>query len=103
MPCNFYSICSSFLIPSLWCSSREDDEDGLRDTETDTTSKSKDDLTTTTSQVLGEILNNVAEDGSNARNTNQSQNGSIDEPGQSTGLDGGNDLDDNFLNPMDLL
>lgn len=102
-----------FQVKLIFHSSRDDDDDGLRDTETDTTSKSKDDVTTygqrmtdasSSSQqaaVLGELLNSVVEDGSgtSARNENQSRNGTVSEPGQSTG----NDVEEGFLNPMDIL
>lgn len=53
---------------------------------------------------MGELLNSVVEEeGSatnNARNNeNQSRNGTVSEPGQGTG----NDVDEAFLNPMDIL
>lgn len=89
---------------------RDEDEDGLRDTETDTTSKSKDDMASFTqrmteasssSQALGDLLNSVDDvDGSAiARNDNASRNGTVSEPGQSTATD----VDEAFLNPMDIL
>lgn len=95
----------AFPLPS------DDDEDGLRDTETDTTSKSKEDASgsfgqritdASSSQVLGDLLNSVAEDASTnvPRNDNQSRNGTVSEPGQSSTV---NEVDDTFLNPMDIL
>lgn len=105
----------SYLIRVFCVLSRDEDEDGLRDTETDTTSKSKDDVapfgqrmtdasSSNQAAVMGELLNSVVEEeGSatnNARNNeNQSRNGTVSEPGQGTG----NDVDEAFLNPMDIL
>lgn len=106
-------MISRFQVNLNFFSHRDDDDDGLRDTETDTTSKSKDDVTaygqrmtdaSSSSQqaaVLGELLNSVVEEGSgtSARIENQSRNGTVSEPGQSTG----NDVEEAFLNPMDIL
>lgn len=81
---------------------RDEDED-----ETDTTSKSKEDVgpfgqpSSSSAHVLGDLLNSVTEEGpSNARNENQSRNGTVSEPG---GHSTGNDVDEAFLNPMDIL
>lgn len=110
-----WSERGSYLIRVFCVLSRDEDEDGLRDTETDTTSKSKDDVapfgqrmtdasSSSQAAVMGELLNSVVEEeGSatnNARNNeNQSRNGTVSEPGQGTG----NDVDEAFLNPMDIL
>lgn len=90
---------------------RDEDEDGLRDTETETTNKSKEDGNSygqrmndasSSNQALSELLNNVGEEASSSggRNDNHSRNGTVSEPGQSTT---GNDVDEAFLNPMDIL
>lgn len=51
-------------------------------------------------QALSELLNIVAEEESAGANRteNQPRNGTVSEPGQSTATD----VDDAFLNPMDI-
>lgn len=94
---------------NIW-NSREDDEDGLRDTETDATSKSKEDAqsfsnrladASTSSQVLGELLGSVVVEESTPNV--QPRNGTTSQGGPTTGCDAGNDEEDPFINPMDIL
>lgn len=58
----------------------------------------------TSSQVLGELLGSVVvEDTPSIRHDSQTRNGTTSEGGPATGCEAGNEEEDSFINPMDIL